>query len=259
MYKENFTKARTEYSLNKIKEAMHTYSKADQGNDPEFQCKLACMYLKGEIFPRDFEEAVKWFERAANQGSAKAQVSLGILYKEGKGVARDDRKAARLWEKAAVQGNLHAQDYLGYAHWAGNGVAQDKVEAVKQWTLSTLGDIYRHYLYIRKTIAILSGELREIFHLLILSVFSDHAKSSFSHKASDTNCEEIEPDENVSMSASSQNEESPASNIQSEPRSSAKGGFFDGSDDMGYVHFIERIIKLWILEQEEQRRACNQH
>jgi|SRR5665213_1472475 len=104
---------------------------AAQTGNPESQCDLGLMYVKGDGIAKDPTMAVQWFTKAAQQGLARAQNNLGVMYEDGNGVAKDDVEAVKWFRAAAEQGFARAQNNLATKYLNGEGVAKDSVEAVK--------------------------------------------------------------------------------------------------------------------------------
>jgi TPR repeat protein len=105
--------------------------KAAETGNPESQCDLGLMYVKGDGVAKDPAMAVQWFTKAAQQGLARAQNNLGVIYEDGNGVVKDDGEAVKWFRAAAEQGFARAQNNLATKYLNGEGVAKDSVEAVK--------------------------------------------------------------------------------------------------------------------------------
>lgn len=100
--------------------------------DPEAQCDLGMIYIKGQGVPQDNSQAALWFRKAAEQGDAGAQFQLGYSYDNGEGVPKDYGQAALWYRKAAEQGDAHAEYSLGalYAEGVNQGTPQEDAQAV---------------------------------------------------------------------------------------------------------------------------------
>jgi uncharacterized protein len=104
-------------------------AKANAG-DAAAENLVAIEYQKGDVVPRDFEQAANWYRKAADQGYAPAQYSLGLLFQQKEsGIMKDDAQAAAWLRKAADQGNAPAESALGLCFSLGRGVAKDEAQA----------------------------------------------------------------------------------------------------------------------------------
>lgn len=112
---------------------MNVREMAEQGQAMA-QYTLGLLYDRGEVIPKDCEEAMKWYHKAADQGNVLAQQTLGCTYDMGEKVLRDYEEAAKWYLKAAEQGLDVAQHNLGFLYLYGRGVPQSYEEAEK-WYL----------------------------------------------------------------------------------------------------------------------------
>ena len=70
------------------------------------------MYVAGQGFAKNYQEALKWFRLAAAQGNAEAQNSIGGMYYSGLGVTKNHQEALRWFRLAAAQGYADAIENL---------------------------------------------------------------------------------------------------------------------------------------------------
>jgi len=115
-------------------EALRWLRRAAEKKVPEAENLIGVMYADGESVPADDAEAVRWFRRAADRGFGPGQANLGSMYLDGAGVAKDEQEAARLYRLAAEQNVGFAQMGLSALYYSGTGVPKDTVQAVK-WLL----------------------------------------------------------------------------------------------------------------------------
>lgn len=70
------------------------------------QYNLGLMYEKGEILPKNLEEAAKLYEQSSKKGNVKALCNLASMLAAGEGVEKDEKRALEMFKQAADQGHL---------------------------------------------------------------------------------------------------------------------------------------------------------
>lgn len=119
-----------ETRLSEAQELAEVRRLAEKDN-PDAQCWLAGMYLRGTGTAIDEAAALTWYRKAADRGHAKAQYDLSYMYAYGKGMTKNPEEAYRWCRQAAEQDYVPAQITLGSMHLAGQGVAPDGQEAAR--------------------------------------------------------------------------------------------------------------------------------
>ena len=98
---------------------------AAKGGDAGLQFVVGGMYMFGDGFEQNYEEAVKWFEKAAAQGLVDAKFFLGSMYECGEGVEKNYETAFKWFKEAAELGDkeaieiLNDWDHVGEKRFAG--------------------------------------------------------------------------------------------------------------------------------------------
>ena len=85
---------------------------AAKGGDAGLQFVVGGMYMLGDGFEQNYEEAVKWFEKAAAQGLVDAKFFLGSMYECGEGVEKNYDTAFKWFKEAADLGDKEAMGIL---------------------------------------------------------------------------------------------------------------------------------------------------
>lgn len=97
---------------------------AEKGDDVA-QYKVALMSVKGEGFPKNYQEAFKWATKSAEQGNTDAQYLLGLMHARGDLGEKNFVKAKEMFEKAGNAGHKEAQLNAALMHINGDGIPKD--------------------------------------------------------------------------------------------------------------------------------------
>ncbi len=104
--------------------------RAAEGGFPIAQYRLAKLYERGEIVPRNIPLARQWSERAARAGNCRAMHDVGVYFARGEGVPQDEVAAFRWFHEAAECGVADSQYNLGVLYQRGRGVTANAQEAL---------------------------------------------------------------------------------------------------------------------------------
>ena len=97
--------AKVHYAAGEYEHAMSWWENlAEEWNDPEAQCNLGWIYLKGEGVEPDHAAAMDWLYSSAEQGWPAAQYLLGCMYADGTAGVRDVAIARHMLQAALDQG-----------------------------------------------------------------------------------------------------------------------------------------------------------
>jgi len=131
-------------------------SAADQGN-AFAQNSVGVLYLLGEHYPRDVDEAARWFRKSAEQEDGAGECGLGTCYSMGWGVERDPKSAMVCYQRSAIHGDLMGQFQFGNCLLFGKGTEKNIAEGIRwieksakqgmQDAVGELGLIYMAGLY----------------------------------------------------------------------------------------------------------------
>jgi TPR repeat protein len=113
-----------------LEEAAKLMRLAAEKDIPDAQHALAIFYQEGKGVPQDLGEAVKWLRRAARLDHVPATIELGIALFNGKGVQKDEVNGALAMRRAALKGNPVAQNRLARMLHSGRGVEKNTIEAM---------------------------------------------------------------------------------------------------------------------------------
>jgi len=149
-----FDKAQIEEKTGRFQEAMSTYLKSAETDNPEANFRLGLIYEKGENgVMQNYPQALNYYSKAARRDHTKAEANLGNLYYNGLGTAQNFAEALRLFQKAAGKGNAAAMNGLGVMALRGEGgMRKSTADAFKYFSaaarsgdsnaLKNLGNMY---------------------------------------------------------------------------------------------------------------------
>jgi hypothetical protein len=87
------------------------------------------MYLKGQGVPKDDASAVEWLRKSADAGNAYARTYMGAINRRGEIVPRNYQEAMRWYLLAAKQNFKNAQYSIALMYYQGWGVNKDVKQA----------------------------------------------------------------------------------------------------------------------------------
>ena len=79
---------------------------------PEVKTLIGDLFKKGELLPRDNQQAVHWYTEAAKEGDVPAMVELGMYYASGATGSVDCGNAIKWFNEAANGGSLESKRNL---------------------------------------------------------------------------------------------------------------------------------------------------
>ena len=138
-----FDKAKIQENTGHFQEALATYLKAAEKDNPEALFRLGLIYEKGENgVKQNYTQALGYYSQAARKDHTKAEANLANLYYNGLGTAKNYNEALRLFKKAAEKGNAAAINGLGVMTLKGEGgLPKNQKEAFKLFAKSAyMGD-----------------------------------------------------------------------------------------------------------------------
>lgn len=104
--------------------------------------QLGMLYVDGEHFPIDYQEAQKWFHLAAQKEFVPARFALATLYAQ----TEQHDKTVEILESLASEGVKEAQTNLANLYLLGVGIDQNTIRAIELLTLAAEnGDRLAHY------------------------------------------------------------------------------------------------------------------
>ena len=125
---------------------------AAKGGDAGLQFVVGGMYMFGDGFEQNYEEAVKWFEKAAAQGLVDAKFFLGSMYECGEGVEKNYETAFKWFKEAADLGDkeaikiLNDWDHVREKRFAGCSLERI-MKFAKQGEAEAMFAVGRKYFY----------------------------------------------------------------------------------------------------------------
>jgi len=118
-----------EYNPAQIKKRFEAVIKKAEKGDIRSMRLMACAYIDGEYFPKDYLAAEAWLRKAAEMGSDEAKRQLAKLLTEGSGVAQDLEEAFDLYHDLMLDCDLEGMAGVGTAYKLGRGVPQNDEKA----------------------------------------------------------------------------------------------------------------------------------
>lgn len=127
---EKVRNSSVDYGLKLIREAA-------ERNYADALYYLACLFMEGNLFPRDYSKAIGYLQRAVGQNHLKSTTLLGKMYRFGLGCEINNFSAGDLLSTAAKCGDHEAQLELAKMYRDGAGVDRSYVDAY-MWTVLCL-------------------------------------------------------------------------------------------------------------------------
>ena len=136
-------------------DALAGFIKLDKDRpDVQLEYRIGSMFLKGQCFTADPQEALKWFLKSAGGGNAFAAYQAAQILGEGKCAGRDEAQAAKLYADALAgfikldkdRPDTQLEYRIGSMYLSGKGTAVNPEEALKWLTLSAQkGNMFAAY------------------------------------------------------------------------------------------------------------------
>ncbi|MDR1658025.1 MAG: sel1 repeat family protein [Deltaproteobacteria bacterium] len=97
---------------------------AERFYSPAFR-SLGLLYLHGEFFQADPQEALEWFKKGIDSGSVECLFELAQMYDQGLGVEVDQDLADEYYQKSAESGDFRGQHFVAQRLVVGQPIKDD--------------------------------------------------------------------------------------------------------------------------------------